>query len=540
MTCLKSAVSALAVLAFAASTANATGFSRPIHPLHPTGHVGAHNAPLTNARSTPTVTSGTWTPLTNPFPGSSFPDTALLLTDGTVIMHGGCTREWWRLTPDNKGNYAKGTWTQIAMLPKGYLPLYFASQVLSDGRVIMNGGEYINCNPVWSNAGAIYDPVADKWTSVTPPPGWNNIGDAQSTVLSDGSYMLADLNFDAVIASISGNTVTWTPTGTGKGDRYNEEGWTIIPDQRLFTVDANRALDTSNSQTEIYTPLTGTWTTVKQAPAQFTDPVAHEIGPGVLMASGKVFQLGANSCADPSCPGHTGLYDPAKNKWTLGPDIPGDEAGLHNVSDGPAALLPNGHVLFQASPNAGSNFNTPSHFYEFDGTSIVQVNEPSSAPNIAAYEGRMLLLPSGQVFWSADVGDVEVYTPTGKPVAKAVPTIISSPATVKQGKSNYSISGTMFNGVSEGAYYGDDAQSSTNYPIVRIKNNATGHVCFAKTHDFSKRGIGVVGETVTAQFNIPAATPRTGILPCETGASTLQVIVNGIPSAKVNVTVNAG
>ena len=43
-----------------------------------------------------------------------------------------------------------------------YTPLYFASAILPDGRMIVEGGEYIGENPVWSNQGAIYNPVTQQ------------------------------------------------------------------------------------------------------------------------------------------------------------------------------------------------------------------------------------------------------------------------------------------------------------------------------------------------------------------------------------------
>ena len=96
------------------------------------------------------------------------------------------------------------------------------------------------------------------------------------------------------------------------------------------------------------------------------------------------------------------------------------------------------------------------------------------------------------------------------------------------GSTNNSVSGKGFNGLSAGGYYGDDVQESTNYPIVRIINVSTGDVCFAKTHDYAT-GISD-GSTTNALFDIPAS--------CETGASNLQVIVNGIASKKVAVTLS--
>jgi len=119
-----------------------------------------------------------------------FAKSRLLLTDGTVIINEQCSSQWFQLTPDINGSYRNGSWSQIVSLPTGYAPLYFASQVLPDGRVIINGGEYNSCVAVWTTQGAIYDPLGNAWTSVAPPSGWTTIGDAQSIILPNGQYML--------------------------------------------------------------------------------------------------------------------------------------------------------------------------------------------------------------------------------------------------------------------------------------------------------------------------------------------------------------
>ena len=119
-----------------------------------------------------------------------------LLTDGRVLVHDesgnpGTWQHWWTLTPSSTGNYVNGTWTQVASTSSSYGPLYFASAVLPDGRYIIEGGEYNNGSDAWTKLGAIYDPVANAWTSVTPPSGWSSIGDSSSTVLTNGTWMLA-------------------------------------------------------------------------------------------------------------------------------------------------------------------------------------------------------------------------------------------------------------------------------------------------------------------------------------------------------------
>src|SRR4029077_823995 len=79
--------------------------------------------------------SGRWQKLTNEPTFQT--DTALLLTDGTVMTHQYNSNNWWRLTPDINGSYLNGTWSQLASMTLSYAPLYFASATLPDGRVLV-------------------------------------------------------------------------------------------------------------------------------------------------------------------------------------------------------------------------------------------------------------------------------------------------------------------------------------------------------------------------------------------------------------------
>ncbi len=114
--------------------------------------------------------------------------------------------------PDITGSYINGTWNQAAAMPNcpngfagasadtNYAPLYYGSAVLPDGRLVIIGGEYDSnydyvlkngSGEVWTNQGAIYDPVANSWSCIAAPSGWVQIGDAQSVVLADGTFMVA-------------------------------------------------------------------------------------------------------------------------------------------------------------------------------------------------------------------------------------------------------------------------------------------------------------------------------------------------------------
>src|SRR5215467_15088500 len=115
----------------------------------------------------------------------------------------------------------------------------------------------------------------------------------------------------------------------------------------------------------------------------------------------------------------------------------------------------------------------------------------------------MVVLPhKGHILFTDGSSDVEVYVPTGPAKSAWVPAITSSPSTVTRGHA-YTIKGKRFNGMTQGAAFGDDAQMATNFPLVRITNNATGHVFYARTHDHSSMAVAFYG-IVSTQFDVPA------------------------------------
>ncbi len=190
-----------------------------------------------------------------------------LLTDGTVIIQGNACSDWWKLTPDINGSYINGTWTKAATLPSGYVPLYFAGAVLADGRVIIEGGEYQNFEFAFTDQGAIYDPLTNAWKSVTPPAGWGFIGDSPSTVLPNGKFLLGR-KFDKRMAVLDPATLKWTEVSSaGKHDENAEEGWTLMPNGTILTVDVK-----GNPDSEIYTPSEAKWVTAGNTPANLQGP----------------------------------------------------------------------------------------------------------------------------------------------------------------------------------------------------------------------------------------------------------------------------
>jgi Kelch motif protein len=446
-------------------------------------------------------------------------DTALVLTDGTVMMHEYNSTAWWRLTPDITGSYINGTWSALGSMPSGYEPLYFASAVMIDGQVLVEGGEYNNLSQDETNKGAIYNPTTNTWTNVVPPSGWSTIGDSPAVVLPDGTFTLGQggqpsekqVNFDET-------TLTWTAvTSSGKADGFSEEGMVLLPDGDILVVDCE---DGTNS--EIYNPSTEKWSsagsTIVSLPNSGGLGIVPEMGPLMQRPDGSVVAFGATT--------HTSIYSTTTGLWTAGPDFPNSD----DIADGNATILPDGNILVYTSPGVFSGTGT---FYEFSypGNTFTKVASTADGTKLESWDARQVLLPTGQVMWMAADGatkDVEVYQSQGTVNSAWKPTITSVPSSLTPG-SSYTISGTQFNGLSAGSTYGDDGQMASSYPLVRIENQATKHIFYARTHNHSTMGIATGAAIVSTTFDVPAT--------IETGKSAIFVVANGIASAPKLVTI---
>lgn len=476
--------------------------------------------------------------------------TCLLLTDGSVMCHevadplpAGSVdgTHWWRLTPDNNGKYETGTWSKLTDSSSSYGPLFYCSAVLPDGRVVIIGGEYNkianNSSPAAeTNLGYVFDPTknsgAGQWSSAISmgTTGWTQIGDSICSVLPDKSFLIG-INGSAQAATLDLNTLTLSLVNSpnlenSKADNNGEEGWTLLPNGTILTVDTANNTGTGS---EIYSPSSQTWAATGNTPYTLVSntgnpKIVPEMGPQVLRPDGTVIAFGAN-------PNLNAFYNTSgvnAGTWSKGPTSNGD------VADGPASLMPSGNVLVGFE---NTFFKGPSHYFEYDGTNLNPVTDPPNAGSDPTFVTTMLLLPTGQILFTDLSGDVELYTSTFAPPRPYTyspawrPTISSAPTNLGLG-TTYPLSGTQLNGLSQASAYGDDATMATNYPLVTITNNGSGHVFYARTHDHSSMGVATGGATVSTNFDVPAG--------METGASTLVVIANGIPSLPYSVNVAPG
>jgi len=421
--------------------------------------------------------------------------------------------------------------------------------VLADGRVIIEGGEYSGYRLYFTltNQGAIYDPVTDSWTDVPPPPFFvdlyppravfapHPIGDAQSVVLPDGTFMVAD-KMSRQAALLDLNTLTWTETGTStKADMNDEEGWTLLPNGKVLTVDCYTdyffgllsGYPANPTHSELYDPATGRWSSAGSTINTLTDPLLSETGPAVLRADGTVFAVGSQ--------GYTSIYDTRTRRWSAGPRLPMSPQGFrYTVQDGAGVLLPNGNVLIAASggptgtPGLGNYSAPPTAFFEFDGHGFLAEPTTPNGPYEVNQNISLLLLPTGQVLAADATGDVEIYTPADDDHDRAwAPIVTRAPERVSPGGS-YELRGIRLNGMSQASMFGDEGQNATNYPLVRITNLRTGHVFYSRTHDHSSMAV-ASDDVVSTHFDVPVGQER--------GRSRLEVVANGIASRPIFIDV---
>ncbi len=464
----------------------------------------------------------TWTPLVNQ-PGANV-GVMLQLRDGRILVHeeqSGDSTAWHILTPDSTGSYVNGTWSSGGHLQSGYSPWFFGSQVLLDGKTIaVEGGEYNNGQSKWTTLGALgtISGSTITWTANSAPSGWTTLGDAESVILADGTYMQA--NCCTPQNALFNGPNSWTATGSVNQSSNDESGFTLLTNDLVLTVDAKADSPCGTSQgSELYDQGTGVWSCGPTLPVQLYNSGDEELGAAVLMYNNQVLQFGGNVVA-------TAIYNVATNSWTAGPTPPG---GL-NQADGPAALEPNGKVLAMLSPGL---FQSGCQFVEYDPVANTLTNtvNPTNCPGDSSFVGHLMMLPTGQIMFTDFSGTVEIYTPAPGVVGGVAPTINPIGGSINSPSTNNVLSGSQLNGLTENNAYGDDYQGATNYPLVRLVQVAAPNgVYYATTHDETTHSI-APGTSNSTKFDVPAGLPA--------GSYDLVVIANGIESNTLVVDVAA-
>jgi hypothetical protein len=465
---------------------------------------------LGGAASSDARASGTWLPCrTAP---NTF-RTLLLLSDGAVMagaLPSGSTagNQWYRLTPDNHGSYVNGTWSALA--PMHDTRLAFSSAVLRDGRVFVAGAEY----GTGTTTAEVYDPISNIWTMA--PPSGQSFVDSISKILPGGDVLIAP-----VFPNLCGRTMIYHPESNRwsagpvqlNACNQDEASWVKLPDGSILTIDP------FGTNTERYIPAVNQWVNDATVPVAIYDSTS-ELGAALLLADGRALFLGGT--------GHTALYTPSGDitpgSWAAGPDIPNGQG----TSDAPAAMMVNGRAFCVVGPAASAN--PPASFYEYDpvANSFTRVNGPTGATdNVRPQDITLLDLPDGTVLFSDYSTTLYVYRPDGAPLSAGQPAIAS---VTPNPDGSYHLTGTLLNGISEGAAFGDDLQMDSNYPLVRLSDSA-GNLYYARTYNWSSTGVMTGANPETTEFTLPGGLPA--------GTYSLVVVANGNSSDPVSFNADA-
>ncbi len=336
---------------------------------------------------------------------------------------------------------------------------------------------------------------------MTPSSGIG-YSDAESKMLPGGNVVL-----EHDVYNVAGNN--WTAVNALRGQ--GEACWVKLPDDSILTVDGGA---TTASR---FIPSLNRWISDTTCPVALYG-FGDEEGAVFLLPNGTAFFIGGTV--------NTAIYTPsgttAGGTWAAGPTMVFGTNALGAV-DAPAAMMVNGKILCAIGPTNG--FNAPTYFYEYDWTTngFTQVDGPTGLTyNNAPFASTMLDLPDGNVLFIGGQGSrsVYVYTPDGTPLAAGQPVIN---AITENADGSYHLTGTGLNGITAGAAYGDDWQMDSNYPLVRMTNNATGNVYYARTYGWTSTGVMTGGLVVATEFSLPANLPS--------GTYSLVVTANGNSSA---------
>jgi hypothetical protein len=297
-----------------------------------------------------------------------------------------------KLTPDAKGSYVNGTWATLATEPVARL--YFASQILPDGRLFVAGGEYSGPGlaPNWSNTGEIYDPLTNTWTPITPYP--NQPGCPRLSYVT-GNLTTGSARVTGIYPYTSGLLV-------GKAVIFDSASG-IPTGATIVSID-------SPSQITISAPATASADFIQfNFRYQLTGCLGDD--PSVLLPGGKIL-VGDLINSD------TFIYEPAADTWVASgtkvyPDS-SDEEGWTMAGDG--GII--NYDLFHSIATGGSYAEkyTPStgtwaSISPADGTANGTIPQLSS-PKVGYELGPALRLQDGRIFVVGATQYTALYTPS--------------------------------------------------------------------------------------------------------------------------------
>jgi len=229
---------------------------------------------------------------------------------------------------------------------------------------------------------------AGTWTPLTnSPPG----GPGVMLLLTDGSVMAqagGGNGWYRLKPDIHGSYVngTWTTLASMHDTRlYNS--LQVLKDGRVFV--AGGEYGTGGKTSEVYDPVSNTWTLTPSSGQNFIDSVSELLGDGRVMVAP----------VSPSVSNGTVIYDPVANTWSSGP------ATLHGQDEVPWLKLPDGSILCVDGSSQSERYIPATNLWVAD----------ANTPNVmysGGETGSGHMLANGKAFFRGYT-HTALYTPSG-------------------------------------------------------------------------------------------------------------------------------
>ena len=252
-------------------------------------------------------------------------------------------------SPSTTTAQSPGTWTHTGSMSVGRRGAFTAT-LLTNGKVLVAGGCIDNpadpyCNGSATDGAELYDQSAGTWAptgSMTSPRQGHT-----ATLLADGKVLVAGGQLQACLSTSSAelydpDTGKWTPTGSMNSPRSRHFA-TLISSGHLYGrvlagggyINQNDGGCGGNAQlasTELYNPATGTWSKTSRMTKARDYPVA------LTLPDASVLVIGVLNCCPYKWFSTAESYDANTQLWT-----PTNRRTTH--ANGSAVVLQDGRIL---------------------------------------------------------------------------------------------------------------------------------------------------------------------------------------------------
>ncbi len=388
-------------------------------------------------------------------------------------------------------NPATGLWALTGEL--GFPRDFHTATSLPNGKVIVVGG-----SGGGGSSAELYNPALGSWSAT----GALRNGRIRhtATLLLNGKLLAAggsQSGFPQTSAELYDPALgNWTPTGPLAIARESHTA-TLLPDGRVLVAGGIGA--GADGSAEIYDPSLGTWTAAANLGTPRRDHTA------TLLPNGKVLLAGGTGAGNNSL-FSAELYNPALDAWTPTGDL---NAGRPHHT---AILLPNGKVLVVAGLDGGTYIGTAEIYDPQLGTW-----SPAPGLNTPRYDHTTTLLLDGRILVAGGFGTAgflassELYD-----LGLGFDNGWRPQIATFHVDAGLDLTGSLFQGISQ-ASSGNTQESSTNYPLVQLRNLESSQVAFLLVDPMN----GWSDTSFASSALVAQVSP---------GPSLVTVFTNGIPS----------